>query len=280
VAVPAGGAQSLPGLPCAGWDPVWGTCLLTGVSPTVTGAAVEAATEVLWSLSGRRFGVCQLVLRPCRSECSGMSWSALGDGALGSWWQYGTYPRPLFFDGVWYNLTCGNGCAGGCSCSPLSETLLPDPVAAVLEVKVDGTVLPASAYRVDDYRKLVRVDGGVWPLCNDLARADTAAGTWSVTVQFGADVPTLGQLALGELACQFAKLLSGNPDCELPSPVQQLVRQGVTMNFIDPNEVFKHGRVGLYLSDLFISTFNPTGLTSHSEIFDIDGPGYRIAGTP
>jgi hypothetical protein len=266
-------------LPCSGWSPNWSVCDVALLSPAVTGAAVQAATEVLWSLSGRRFGICQLTLRPCRRECLGMSWGALSEGlVLGSWWQYGTYPRPLFFSGVWYNITCGNGCASECSCSPLSEALLPNPVSAVTQVKVDGVTLDPSAYRVDDWRKLVRV-GGEWPICNDLTKDDTQTGTWSATVQFGEPVPALGQLALGELAYQFAKLLSGNPDCELPSPVSQLVRQGVTMNFLDPNEIFSNGKVGLYLSDLFISTFNPAGLTSRSEVYDIDGPGYRIKGT-
>lgn len=279
--VPSGGTSALPGVPCAGWDPIWGACNLTGVSPTVTGAAVQAATEVLWGLSGRQFGICQLVVRPCRRECYGMSWGALTDGlVLGGWWQYGTYPRPLFFNGVWYNITCGNGCESGCSCSPLSETILPEPVASIVQVKVDGVVLAPGAYRVDDYRKLVRVDGSQWPLCNDLTKDDTQAGTWSVTVQFGQDVPTLGQVALGELACQFAHILNGNDECELPNPVQQLVRQGVTMNFLDPNKVFPDGKVGLYLCDLFLGVVNPHGLTARSEVFDIDGSdNYRITGT-
>lgn len=263
-------------LPCSGWSPIWGACDLTTLSPAVTGAAVQAASEILWGLSGRQFGICQLVVRPCRRECYGMSWTSLGS----SWWQYGTYPRPLFYNGVWYNLVCGNGCDSGCSCSPLSEALLPEPVTSIVEVKIDGVVLAPSAYRVDDYRKLVRVDGGQWPLCNNLNLDDTQVGTWSVTVQFGQPVPTMGQLALGELACQFAHIINGNDECELPNPVQQLVRQGVTMNFLDPNKVFPDGKVGLYLSDLFLGVVNPHGLMSRSEIFDIDGTdGYRITGT-
>lgn len=262
-------------IPCSGWAPNWSVCNLTGVSAAVTGAAVQAASEVLWSLSGRRFGVCQLTVRPCRRDCSGMNWGFLtGNG----WWQWGTYPRPLFFNGVWYNLTCG-GCVNGCSCSVVSEALLPDPVTSVVQVKVDGAVLDSSAYRVDNYRKLIRTDGSQWPLCNDLTKDDTQAGTWSVTVQFGEPVPTLGQIALGELACNFAKLLSGNTDCQLPKAVQQLVRQGVTLNFIDPNEVFKTGHVGLYLCDLFIETMNPHGLSSRSSVYDIDGDDYTITGT-
>lgn len=210
-----------------------------------------------------------------------MTWGGSWDSyVLGGWWQYGTYPRPLFFNGVWYNLTCGSGCAdGNCSCSYVSETMLPEPVVSVDQVKVDGVVLAPTAYRLDDYRKLVRTDGSQWPLCNDLNLADTQVGTWSVQVTFGEPVPTLGQLAVGELATQLAKIIDCNEDCELPQPVQQLVRQGVTMNFLDPNKVFADGKVGLYLCDLFVSTVNPHSLISRSEIFDIDGSNYRITGT-
>lgn len=260
------------------WVPNWSVCDLVNVSPDVTGAALTAATETLWSLTGRRFGTAQLTIRPCRRDCSGMDWGILSGGyVLGGWWQYGTYPRPLFFNGVWYNLTCGNGCVdGACSCSYVSEAILPEPVTKVVSVKVDGITLDPSAYRVDDYRKLVRIDGKTWPLCNDLNKDDSQTSTWSVTVQFGEPVPQLGQIAVGELACQIAKALSGNNDCRLPKPVQQLVRQGVTLNFLDPNELFTHGKIGLYFCDLFISTVNPAGLVSRSEIFDIDYSPYRI----
>jgi len=269
------------GAPCQAWPVIWGNCDLTGISPAVTGVAVQAATEILWAFSGRRYGTCQLTVRPCRRECLGMPWGIFSDGlVLGSWWQYGTYPRPLFFNGVWYNLMCGNGCAdGSCSCSFVSEAILPEPVVSVDSVKVDGVTLNPSAYRVDDFRKLVRLGSQEWPLCNDLTQDDTHVGTWSVTVTFGESVPVLGQLAMGELACQIARLIAGNEDCELPQPVQQLVRQGVTMNFLDPNKVFSDGKVGLYLSDLFISSVNPAGLTSRSEVYDIDGSSYRITNT-
>lgn len=263
--------------PCGVWPVQWGNCNLTGVSPEVTGLALRAASEVLWSLSGRRFGVCQLTVRPCRRECFGDVWGF----PWGNWYEWGVWPRPFFYSGVWYNLTCGNGCGGSCSCTPISETYLPDPVSSVVQVKVDGQILPTDAYRVDDYRKLVRTDGGIWPWCNDLNLEDTQPNTWSVTVRFGEEVPTLGQLAVGELACQFAKLIAGDDDCALPKPVQQLVRQGVSMTFLDPNELFANGRLGLYLSDLFITTYNPHGLGSRSEVYDIDAGGqdYRITGT-
>lgn len=258
--------------PCGVWPAEWSVCNLTGVNPAVTGVALQAASEVLYALSGRRFGVCQLSIRPCRRECSGDVWST------GDWWEWGNWPRPLFYRGTWYNVSCGQ-CSGSCSCRALSEIILPSPVVEVTQVKVDGVTLAPTAYRVDDWKRLVRVDGGDWPTCQDLSRADTEVDTWSVTVRFGEEVPTLGQIAVGELACEFSRLLSGDQDCALPKPVQSLVRQGVTMNFLDPSEIFANGRVGLYLCDLFISTMNPRGLMERSRAYDIDDPGYRVTNT-
>lgn len=277
VTVLAALGESVSGGPCSDWPINWSMCDLTSVNPAVTGAAVTAATEILYALSGRRFGLCQLTVRPCRSDCMGDVWG-YGTWGAGAWWQWGTWPRPLFYQGTWYNITCGQ-CRGSCSCQYVSEVLLPSPVNAVTQVKIDGTVLNPGSYRVDDWRRLVRTDGSIWPICQDLSKADTETGTWSVTVQFGEDVPELGQLALGELACQLAKLLSDDETCSLPKPVQSLTRQGVQMNFLDPNQIFADGRIGLYLCDLFLTTENPYRLPMRSRAYDVDNPGYRVTNT-
>lgn len=262
----------VPSGPCDGWSNVIWTCALTPALQAVTGSAVAAASEVLWALSGRRLGMCQVTVRPCRSSCFGDGWP------FTQWWQLGMWPRPFFYQGVWYNLTCGS-CTNGCSCSVVSEALLPAPVNQILQVKVDGQVLDASAYRVDNWRLLVRTDGNQWPQCNDLTKDDTETGTWSVTLTFGEDIGTLGNLALGELATQFAKLIACDTSCILPKPVQQLVRQGVTLNFLDPNEIFANGRIGLYLCDLFLTTVNPHGLASTAQVFHLDDDPYRYTNT-
>lgn len=259
--------------PCDGWStPTW-TCVLSPAAAAVTGIAVQAAADVLYAFTGRRLGTCQVTIRPCRRDCFGGIWPFSTQ-----WWEFGVWPRPVFYQGSWFNLTCGQ-CTSGCSCSIVSEVLLPSPVASVISVKVDGVTLPTSAYRVDNYRLLVRTDGGQWPICNNLNLADTEVGTWSVTLTYGETVSPLGNLALGELATQFAKLIACDKDCAIGKPVQQLVRQGVTMNFLDPNELFANGRIGLYLSDLFISVENPKGLTSPSWVYDVDNPSFRITNT-
>lgn len=259
--------------PCAGWDsPIW-TCTLPVGAAAVTGQAVQAAADVLYALTGRHLGTCQLTIRPCRESCFGNAWP------FTQWWQFGLYPRPVFYEGVWYNITCNNCPNNSCSCTVISEALMPAPVASILQVKVDGAVLPSTAYRMDNFRLLVRTDGGTWPFCNNLAKDDSQVGTWSVTLSTGEQVSTLGQMALGELATQFVKLLLCNSDCLFPKPVQQLVRQGVTMNFLDPNMVFESGKIGLYLCDLFVSIENPNRLMNPSVVYDLDSPAYRITNT-
>lgn len=248
--------------PCGPWPIIWPCEEPSGDTKT---QVVQAATEILHALSGRQFGLCQVTLRPCRRDC-----------ADAPWWPGTVWPRPALVDGLWYNLACGI-CPESCSCSRLSEVLLPAPVFAVQEVKVDGTVLPSTSYRVDDSRRLIRTDGGEWPRCNNFALADTEAGTWSVTATYGQPVPMLGELAMGELACSLLPILAGE-DCPLPPNITQLVRQGVTITMPDPNEVIRQGGLGLRISDLFVRAFNPHALPARSRVYSVDGPSHRRMG--
>jgi hypothetical protein len=257
--------------PCTDWPVQW-TCELSTLNPAVTGVAVSMATETLWALTGMRFGLCEVTLRPCADSC--------GDGRFyddfGPPWTLRYYPQPALVGGLWFNLTCGS-CTSGCSCGEVSEVRLPAPVFDVTEVVIDGVVLASSAYRLDNSRILVRTDGGRWPRCNDLSE-DSGPGTWSVTARYGEPLPAGAALAMGELACQFAKAADGQ-DCRLPAGVQNLVRQGVSISFPDVGELFAKGRTGLYLVDAFIATWNPGHLRQRSRVYRVDQPTVRRAGT-
>lgn len=155
---------------------------------------------------------------------------------------------------------------------------MPAPVSAVTTVTVDGSPLATGSYRVDDNRLLVRTDGQDWPSCNDLTKADTQVGTWSVTLTVGQPVPDTGKLAAGEMACEILQALNGE-DCRLPKAVQSLVRQGVTMSWPSMSEMLKDNRTGLYLTDLFLQSANPNGLKRRSKVYQVDTPTPRRAGT-
>ncbi len=254
---------------CDVWPVTW-TCELTAAQIAVTGVALEFASNALWALSGRQFGLCTVTLRPCRRDCYGMTWP-FNDGYAGQ-----TYPTPYWWNGQWFNLAC-SGCLTDCSCSVVSEFVLPAPVYQIVNIKVDGVIVSGSSYRLDDSRIVVRTDGQTWPICNDLSKNDTATGTWSVTAQYGQPVPSSASIAVGQLACEVVKAITGD-DCALPQSVQSLARQGVNLTFLDPNELFSERRTGLRFTDMFISTFNPGGLNERSRVYDIDGPNPRRTG--
>lgn len=260
--------------PCAPWPVVWPRrCNLTGVAPEITGAAVEAASAFLYFATAQRFGLCTVALRPCREECYGTGWPGWAD-----WWNFGTYPQPYWYNGTWYNMGCGQ-CTSGCSCTAISETFLPGPVASVVSVKVDGvTLVDGTDYRVDDYRKLVRLGGLLWPYCNDLQKDSSQPGTWEVVAQYGEPVPTLGQLAVGQLACYFVDFLNGE-DCELPAGITDLSRQGISMSFQNVDNGLTQFYAQFPIANLFIKTFNPYGLMARAQAYDLDGPDFRAVGT-
>lgn len=247
--------------PCLDWPVVW-TCDVSTEQAAVTGTAVAAATEILWGLSGRQFGTCDVKIRPCRRDCANApwGWNELMPGS--SWLQ------PVLYQGNWYNVVCGGCSTSDCSCSSISEVILPATATEIVEVKVDGIELLPGEYRLDNNRLLVRI-GDMWPWCNDLSEDDDEVGTWSVTARFGRTVPEGGALAVGELACEILKAIGGE-DCRLPRQVTQLARQGVTISFPDVTALFAKGRTGLFLSDLFIATWNPNGLRAPSRVYSID----------
>ena len=259
-------------LPCEPWDAIY--CCDITTSPATTGWALQAATEVLWSLSGRRFGLCTVTSRPCREECA-KSWLSAG----GEWGGSLTYPQPLLHGGSWFNVTCGM-CTSGCSCSSVSQVVLPAPVADVIQVTIGGAPMPTGSYRVDDWRLLVRQDGGVWPACQDLSQPVTGSGAWSVTARYGEPVPVMGQMAVGELACELLKACDPNlaGDCKLPPNLQSLAREGVTIQFTEDvqSRLRTDGRIGLWSVDLFLVSFNPRGLPQRAQVYSPDVPRPRV----
>lgn len=252
--------------PCEPW-PAYFTCDITCESPSATGSAVQTATEVLWGLSGRQYGLCEVTLRPCRKDCAVGYWDT-------QWFPWsGTYPQPALIGGQWFNLVCG-GCGGDCSCTSISEVVLPNVVNEILEVKVDGEILDADEYRVDNGNLLVRL-GADWPRCQELNLPDTEPDTWSVTAVYGLEVPEAGKWAVGELACELLKSMRGD-ECALPPNVTQMTRQGISFTFSD---LLKDGKLGLTLSDLFLASVNPHSLASRSRTYSVDHPGARRVGT-
>jgi hypothetical protein len=251
------------------WPVNWAACpAACEQSPAATGLAVKAASQILGWLTGGQFGTNAVTMRPCRRDCfPGVGWfRPLWPGEVG-------WPHPALVDGAWINLGCGS-CGPSCGCGRLEEAVLPGPVYELDAVRVDGVVLPTSAYRLDRDPSaagdlLVRVDGGAWPRCQDLAADHTQPGTWAVTARYGVPVPEAGQLAVGEFACEWFKAMDGQA-CGLPAQVTSLARQGVTISLEDPTQVVEKGLLGLPLCDWFIRATNPHGLLAPPRVLSPD----------
>lgn len=243
---------------CPDWDTY---------SAPVQERAVAWATEILDALSGRQFARCAVTVRPCGPKCKNfggyMTFPVNYPGSTGS----GTpWMVPWIDNGVWRNC----GCTGGCSCEATCQVLLPTPVASITEVMIDGVVLDSSAYRLDNGRILVRTDGDCWPDCQDIDLANDAVGAFAVTYLPGRALPRAGEIAAGQLACQFAKACVGSDDCVLPQQLASLSRNGVEVSVVDPTEFLESGLTGIADVDLWIRAVNPQRKAQRSRVLSGD----------
>lgn len=226
--------------------------------------AVMMAVEALRMLTGYRVGGCPVTLRPCAKGCTPGTWRTYPVSGPTSipvrGWQ------PVLSSGTWLNIGCGCG-THGCSCTTVSEVILPSGAASVTDVFVDGLMLPDDAYRVDNGNRLVRLDGGTWPLCQDMTLEPDAVGTFAVIYTPGVAPGKMGALAAGLLAVEFAKACSGQ-SCSLPSRAKQVARAGVTID-LSPG-AFPDGMTGIREADLFIQRLNPHALRAPSTVWSPD----------
>lgn len=219
--------------------------------------AVALAGETLRMLTGYSVGGCPVLLRPCSIGCV--------DGSANWYYSGGSFYPHIDVLGRWVN-ACG--CQHNtCACTALPTVHLSGGIGAVTEVKVDGVVLNPISYRLDNGAALVRLDGEAWPVCQDMALADTEVGTFSVSVVRGAAVDGLGAYAAGVLACEFAKALTGCK-CRLPSTATAVTRQGISYEI--PPGAFPDGKTGIREVDAYVQRYNPHGLTRPSAVYSPD----------
>lgn len=240
-----------------------------GASPELQALATSVATELLWRLTGRRFGTCPITIRPCRKSC------AEGRAGLGSYGAGGWAPpyTPFYEGGSWLNLSCGQ-CLGECGCSTMCEIALPGPVASVTSVKINGVVVPAGEYVVHDHRTLVRLGADCWPTCQDLAAdPDDVNGTaFAVSYLQGVPVPIGGRYAAGAYACEIVKGCTGSTSCRLPNKylLESVSREGVSMRFLNPLDLLERGLTGIPEVDLWVRSVNPNQMQERSSVWSVD----------
>lgn len=250
-------SDALPALPDECW-PVDDT-VCAGVDDLPDGTwdvAVALAAQSLRMLTGYRVGGCPVTVRPCSNACVATS---------SAWYSWGTGWMPYVNGlGQWVN-----GCCGASACDHLGAAMivLPGPVGAIEEILIDGEVVEADTYRVDNGNELVRLDGAVWPTIQDMTLGPDEVGAFAVTYLRGVAVDGLGARAAGLLACEFSKALTGQK-CKLPAGVTSISRQGVTMEILPG--AFPGGRTGVQEVDLFVQRWNPNALKAPTTVWSPD----------
>lgn len=249
-----------------GWgsiDPaVLGVCSDWADRPeAVRVAAMGTAALFLWAATGRQYGICPVTIRPSQPR----------GGAEDLYQDYPVLPGhigmdaggPYLYGGRWYNAGCGAGCCGDRGCG----VMLRGPVGSVISVVVAGEVVEESAYRVDVQSGaylLVRADGSCWPTCAK------EPGDFEVTYGIGVAVPAALTLATAQLACEYAKHLTGGA-CALPARMTRLSRQGVEVE-VDTGSA-RDGSTGLRQVDDVIALLNPSKRQSPPMLLSPDLPG-------
>lgn len=215
-------------------------------------AVYAMATDLLWNWTGRKFGLCETTVYPCRAECPDREatfWAnPLGARGLAGGW------RPYRIGGEWFNVRCGS-CPTRCTCGiDESKALqLPGPVHSIVEIWLGGVKLEATDFELSEGVLFLKNDL-VFPACNNLGGdvSDEHSGAWKIVYERGYEVPLGGQVAAARLACELAKAMQNQP-CDLPQRVQSVTRQGVTMAILDDFQNLEEGRVGIWEIDSWIA---------------------------
>lgn len=237
------------------------------------------AWSLLASLTAYNIGTCPVTVRPCAAGClpqggytaapvRGGSYAAIPVVSIGRM-------SPYISGGNWYN-ACGCS-TSDCSCTSISEVLLPGPVGRIESVMLGGVPLDRSAYRVDNGYRLVRTDGEPWPACQDMAAASGEEGSFEVTYYRGAAPNIMTQAAAGALADEFYKSCKGET-CRLPWNITSRTVQGDSMDFGEG------GIDGVAESipevAAVVRVYNPNGLKTRPAIYSPDARKTRTTTWP
>lgn len=237
-------------------------------TPELQAQATAYATLVLWAATGRQYGLCTRIVRPCGRQCDG--------NGSGMYWDAGTW-IPYIFNGVWRNCACGMGL---CSCAARCQIYLPGPVASVSQVLVDGVIIDPATYRVDDNVWLTRIgSANCWPLRQNYDLPTTQVDTMQVTYARGTPIPTALLAAAGTLACEYAKACLGAA-CRLPSRVASVARQGVSVTMVDVDTLLRANLTGIAEVDQVIASLNPNSLKGRTRMYSPDLPVTRTTTYP
>ena len=220
--------------------------------------AVKVASQLLWSMSGRKYGGITTVSEKyvCASRAYRLGASARnytpelvgGDMYNIPFDEFDDYAE-LTTDGM----------------SPSTRLRLRGrPVIKIDSVRDrTGKIVDPSNYYLVDHSTLQARSGTAWAPCNI-----------EVTYTYGSPPPASGKAAARVLATEFIKLWNGD-DCDLPQRITSVSRQGISYTILDNQDFIADMRTGLYIVDLFLKSANPDKARAKARVFSPDVPRAR-----
>lgn len=258
------------------------------LDPAVLAECLQAATDVLFQLSGRQFtGLASDVVRPLprvinrdhgRPVAASSGWTM---AAGGGWGYYSGGYMAGFGYSRWGWITTNQEELPDGSTIP-SVNLGAFPVTGITRVLIDGVTVDSTTYRVDNFKSLVRVinpaenpadnNNPGWPSRQRLDLPSSEVGTFEVALTYGIRPPRIGIMAAAELAYQLYLAVSptGAGQCSLPKRVTQITRQGITAVVLDPMAFLDEGKTGLIRCDYFLKSVNPGKLRRRATVMSPD----------
>jgi hypothetical protein len=270
-----------PGLTglCAPW--ITGADVVTrpscaALDPGILESSAEIASEIVYALSGRQFngGRCTATVRPVATPQGLRIWGLVGAGFYSA--PYGLASGNSLMAGVpgqwgWLDSHATNP-------KPAHVDLGVYPVTSITQVLIDGVVIPADEYRLDNNRTLTRMlptaDAQAtevygWPYTQRIDLPATEPGTFEVQFTYGVAPSNGGIQAAAVLAQQIALAAAGQTH-RLPSRVTTVQRQGISAVVMDTGDIIENGRTGLAEVDLWVKAVNPAKLVRRSQVWSPD----------
>jgi hypothetical protein len=242
-----------------------------------------AASEILYIRSGRVYtGVCgPVTIRPVSRPVDVDTRVWLNGGGSWGWgasWGSASY----------YGLGVGAVVPHFGNNEPPTVVLGAYPVREIVQVLIDGVLIPPDEYELRDYKTLVRIRptaGSVpterygWPSSQIQDLPDTQEGTFSITYTYGQD-PGLGGINACKALAQVLVLPRFGDTTHYPQRLQSISRQGVSAAVTDVIDILNKGMLGIYEVDSWLSSVNPGKAVRQSSVWSPDIGRPRRVATP
>jgi hypothetical protein len=194
--------------------------------------AITLASQILYSLSGRKYGGIKGVTEIYTCE---HKFSECGDRLLS------------------HAITA----IGGFNIVRLRG----NPVLQVQQVVLNGELLNSEDYEIVNSNELLLGQKYL-----------SGCYTLTVTYAYGVEPPEAARIATKILAQELLLAVAGDNKCRLPSRIRSVTRQNLTYDFNVDTEFIKEKKTGITEVDLWLTAVNPSKSSKRAKVFRPDAP--------